>query len=99
MWKQYWPIYERLEKEVCDFTFQVALAVEQLGTYSIRLAELILRICSDCENCAKTLVKQLVPSTSVKNTSFPKIGNIFVGTCRFPASGNNNRLAISKSWH
>ena len=58
MWTQYWPIYERLEKEICDFTFQVALSDNQLTVHSIKLAEYVLRICSECENCAAELAPE-----------------------------------------
>ncbi|MDH4100866.1 MAG: hypothetical protein OEV28_09875 [Nitrospirota bacterium] len=74
MWKEYWPVYERLENEFCDLTFSVALNDAHLEVYSLRLAELILRICGECENVAKTLITQL-KLEKPSRLDFPSIGN------------------------
>lgn len=83
MWTQYWPIYERLEKEICDFTFQVALSDNQLTVHSIKLAEYVLRICSECENCGKALITQLDPQVNASRYSFPRIGNTLIRKAAF----------------
>src|ERR1022692_1611231 len=96
MWTQYWPVYERLEKELCDFTFFVALVDDQLPAYSLKLAELILRVCSECENAAKTLAGQLgLPAPvgkTLQDLKFPGIGNVL---CQGAAL---NTVAVDIVW-
>jgi hypothetical protein len=96
MWTRYWPIYERLEKEVCDFTFFVALNDAQLQVYSLNLAELILRICAECENVGKTLATELrLPppaATTIERLNFPDIGNLLSNSIPF------NTVAVEIVW-
>jgi hypothetical protein len=85
MWKRYWPIYERLEQEVCDFTFRVALSDDQRGVYSLTLAEFLLRACSDCENVGKALATQLpdaLPKPSAGD-NFPTVGRALCAALPF----------------
>ena len=58
-WKQYWPVYRRLEDEFCDFSYFVALEDSHLKVYSIKLSELVLRICAECENIGLSLMAEL----------------------------------------
>jgi hypothetical protein len=73
IWKKYWPVYKRLEDEFCEFTFYVNLEDKHSDVYSVRLCELLLRICSECENIAKSL---LVEYGYLRNLElkFPNIG-------------------------
>ena len=73
VWKQYLPVYRRLEDEFCDFTYYVSLEDNQLNVYSIHLSELLLRICSDLENVSKVLLIELGYTLDLRD-NFPKIG-------------------------
>ena len=77
-WKSYWPIFERLEGELCELTFAVAFADSHLGVYSARLADLLLRSCAECENVGKSVCvdKTLASATNVQQFNFPDIGNV-----------------------
>jgi hypothetical protein len=75
MWNKYFPIYERLEREFCELTYAVALEDAHLNVYSILMSEFLLRICSECENISKTLLKDLEPSArNIKDKNFPTLG-------------------------
>lgn len=77
-WKAYWPIFHRLEDEVCDLTFAVAFSDDHREVYSARLSELLLRICAECENIAKSIciVREFTPSgAKVEDFNFPALGN------------------------
>lgn len=76
MWTQYWPVYERLEKEFCDLTFSIALNDSHCAVYSMRMAELLLRICSELENAAKKLLSARSSELkNVENMNFPSLGD------------------------
>jgi hypothetical protein len=55
-WKQYWPVYRRFESEFCELTFYIALEEDHLSVCSIRIAEMLLKICAECENIGKQLL-------------------------------------------
>jgi hypothetical protein len=76
-WKNYWPIFERLESELCELTFAVAFSDDHLDVYSARLAELLLRTSAECENIGKALCleRHLVPGADVQRFKFPEVGN------------------------
>ena len=44
-----------MEGELADLTFSIALTDDHLSVYSVRLSELLLRACAECENAAKSL--------------------------------------------
>ena len=96
MWKQYWPVYECLEQEFCALTFCVALDDRHLSTYSLKFSELILRICSECENASKTLAAQpgfLVPNgVNIQRLTFPRLGNILCQSIAF------NTIEVEMIW-
>ena len=78
VWKSYWPIFERLEDELCELTFAVAFADSHLSVYSARLSDILLRSCAECENVAKSLCndKQLVAGgVDVQEFNFSAVGN------------------------
>src|SRR6266849_7623233 len=78
VWKSYWPILERLERELCEITFAVAFADSHLGVYSARFADLLLRSCAECENVGKSLCVEKRLSSSganIQQFNFPAIGN------------------------
>lgn len=54
----FWPIYKQLEKEFKDLSYYIAINKKQLKTYSIKIADLILRTVSECENIASTICKR-----------------------------------------
>ena len=77
-WTVYWPIFQRLEDEVCELTFFVAFSDDHRTVYSARLAELLLRTCAECENIGKSLciVRGLAPSgTKIEDFTFPTVGD------------------------
>lgn len=53
----FWPIYKKLENDFIELSYYVAIDKKQLKTYSIKIADLILRSVSECENLAKELCK------------------------------------------
>ena len=78
IWKSYWPIFERLEAELCELTFSIAFTDSHLGVHSSRLADLLLRVGSECENVGKSLCadKNLLPAgTRIDRLTFPDVGN------------------------
>jgi hypothetical protein len=54
----FWPIYKQLEKEFMELSYFISIDRAQLKVYSIRIADLILRIVSECENLARELCKR-----------------------------------------
>jgi hypothetical protein len=75
MWKQYWPVYERLEKEFLELTFFISLEDVHLKVFSVKLADLLLRIGAENENSAKTLAHKL-GHKNIQRSNFPSLGNI-----------------------
>lgn len=73
MWTDYWPIYERLEKEVCDYSFAVALNDQQKPVYSALLGELLIRCCSESENAGKSLLTILGSQSDPSDFNMPQI--------------------------
>ena len=51
----YWPVYKQLEKEVIDLTRFIQFDDRQLGTYSLTMAELIIRCTVEIEAITKEL--------------------------------------------
>ncbi len=83
MWKQYWPVYERLEREFRDLTFSISLDDANLEVFSMYLAELVLRIGQECENVGKSLAKKLglsPPSGAIEGLNFPALGKLLCST-------------------
>ncbi|WP_307399334.1 hypothetical protein [Paenibacillus anaericanus] len=54
----FWPIYKKLESEFIELSYYISIDKRQLKTYSIKIADLILRSVSECENIAKELCKR-----------------------------------------
>lgn len=54
----YWPIYLKLEGELKQLSYYITLDRKQLKTYSITIADLILRTAAECENIASALCKR-----------------------------------------
>lgn len=54
----FWPIYKKLEQEFKDLSYYIAINKKQLKTYSIKIADLILRTVSECENISSTICKR-----------------------------------------
>lgn len=54
----FWPIYEQIEKEFKEISYFVSINRKQLKTYSVKIADLILRTVSECENIANELCKK-----------------------------------------
>ncbi len=90
MWKKYWPIYERFEKEVCELTFFVSLCDSHLSVYSLKTAELLLRLGAECENAAKALATDRNFNTSgeqIQDLNFPHLGDLL---CRHVSFQNKS---------
>lgn len=54
----FWPIYKKLENDFIELSYYIAIDKKQLKTYSIKIADLMLRSVSECENLAKELCKK-----------------------------------------
>lgn len=79
MWTKYWPVYDRLESEVRELTLFISLEDVHLDVFSMKLAELVLRIGQECENAGKTLATKRrlsPPSGTIQRLSFPSLGNL-----------------------
>jgi hypothetical protein len=53
----YWPVYRNLEKAVDDLAFAIHIDDSQLGVYSSRITDLILRAAAEIESLSKSLYK------------------------------------------
>lgn len=83
MWRNYWPIYERLEEEVIGLTFQIALTDKQLKVYSLGISNLLTRCCIEVENASKRIVLHKIiaagngrSSRGIEGLNFSQIGGI-----------------------
>ncbi|MBB1489370.1 hypothetical protein [Oceanospirillum sediminis] len=54
----FWPIYSQIEKEFIEVSYCINIDCHQLNVYSIKIADLILRTVSECENIAKAICKR-----------------------------------------
>lgn len=54
----FWPIYLKLEQEFKELSYYITIDKNQLKTYSIKIADLILRASAECENIASELCKK-----------------------------------------
>ena len=54
----FFPIYKQLEKEFIELSYFITFDKKQLSVYSIKVADLILRSVSECENIIKELCKR-----------------------------------------
>ena len=53
----FWPIYQKLEEEFKELSYYISIDRKQLKTYSIKIADLILRTVAECENIASVICK------------------------------------------
>ncbi|WP_233882179.1 hypothetical protein [Tenacibaculum piscium] len=53
----FFSVYKKLEEEFIELSYSIYINENQLKTFSIRIADLILRTCSECENIALELCK------------------------------------------
>lgn len=53
----FWPIYQKIEQEFKELSYYISINKKQLKTYSIKIADLILRTVSECENIANAICK------------------------------------------
>ncbi len=51
----FWPIYKKIENEFKELSFYISFDKKQLDVYSLKIADLILRTVSECENIAKEI--------------------------------------------
>jgi hypothetical protein len=54
----FFPIYQKLESELADLSFYIAFTKSNLPTYSIKIADLLLRTVSECENIMSVICKK-----------------------------------------
>jgi hypothetical protein len=54
----YWQVYKNLEKEVLEISNYIYFSDDQLGVYSLKNAELIIRAAIEVEGIAKSLYEQ-----------------------------------------
>lgn len=52
------PIYKKIESEFKELSYSIYINKPQLKTYSVKIADLILRTVSECENIAVELCKR-----------------------------------------
>ena len=52
------PIYKKIETEFIELSYSIYINRSQLKTYSVKIADLILRTVSECENLAVELCKK-----------------------------------------
>ncbi len=87
MWQNYWPIYERSEKEIVELTFSIFLCNAHLSVYSIKMADLLIRIGSECENIAKSVAKtrdfQSSNGKQIEDLNFPGLGDLLCSHISF----------------
>lgn len=55
----YWPVYKNLEKEFLELTKYIHFSDDQLGTYSMFIADLIVRCSVEIEALSKELYRML----------------------------------------
>jgi hypothetical protein len=91
MWKNYWPIYQQLEKEIMDLSFYITFCDAHLKVYSSKLSDILLRCCSECENAAKTLID--MNNFSTDKPSFPKCGDHLLSKYR-----TLNKTEVDITW-
>jgi hypothetical protein len=73
-WKSYWPLCERLEREFCDLSFSIAFCDSHLDVHSVILADLLVRVCVECENIGKALcIEKSLCSGNVAKLTFPAL--------------------------
>jgi len=53
----FWSIYNQIEKEFKELSYFIYIDRKQLKTYSVKIAELILRVVSECENISSEICK------------------------------------------
>lgn len=53
----FWPVYKQIEKEFKELSYYITIDRKQLKTYSIKIADLILRTVAECENIASVICK------------------------------------------
>lgn len=53
----FWPIYRQIEKEFKELSYYITIDRKQLKTYSIKIADLILRTVAECENISSVICK------------------------------------------
>jgi hypothetical protein len=51
----YWPIYKNLEKEVLNLTYQIHFCDSQIGIFSVKLADMLLRCAVEIESISKAI--------------------------------------------
>jgi len=59
----YWNIYKNLEEELLDLSKMIHIDDMQLAVYSIKIADLLLRTCSEIESISKELYYENVGET------------------------------------
>lgn len=69
----FWPIYKQIEKEFKELSFFITIDRRQLKTYSIKIADLILRTVSEIENISKELCKREGIKFKDKNGKLKKV--------------------------
>lgn len=52
------PVYERLEQEFKELSYSIAFDKKNLSVFSIKIADLILRTVSECENVARAICQK-----------------------------------------
>ncbi len=69
----FWPIYKQLEIELKELSYFITIDKKQLKTYSIKIADLILRTVSEIENISKALCKKEGIKFKNKNGKIKKV--------------------------
>jgi hypothetical protein len=51
----YLPVYRNIEKEIIELSYNIHFSNDQLGVYSVKIAELLLRISTEVESLSKDI--------------------------------------------
>lgn len=54
----FFPIYQQLEKELVELSYNITFDKKQLTVYSTKIADMLLRTVSEIENISKELCKK-----------------------------------------
>lgn len=63
----FWPVYKNLEREVLDLARFIHISDDQVGVYSMRIADIIIRCVVEIESISKELYKTLGGSMELRD--------------------------------
>ena len=76
IWKNYWPIYQNLEKEIQRLSFDIQFCDKHAGVFSVKITSLLSWISAECEGSAKILAKRAGLKINGKKCFFNYMKNL-----------------------